>query len=257
MMQLSILMITSLCLVSSTQLLANEANTDDSPLSVNRLDFTAAYLDNINSDNVTGLFSYTRNLSKNSNLGVRGIYLDSRFRDPGGTGIGDTTLTWSFLPSADLSVQPWVPRVVGSGVSVTLPTGNESQGRGLGSTIITPFIGTVFSLTDTFYISPNLAYAYSVDPIVNGKDVRIAVLEIGFTWVLKSGWWVSLYPGYVKDYEAGNTTTGGRLSAGKVFESGWGLSAHYIDLENFTPGMVPAQDGRFSQVYELSVNYTF
>lgn len=245
------------CLVFTAFLVATPTFADDSGSPGNRVDLTLAFLDNISSDHLTGFFSYSRKLSSNSKLSLRTGYLDSQFGSSGGTGVGDTSLTWSYLPGSRISVKPWVPRVVGSGISVLLPTGNESQGRGLGATIITPFIGTVITLSEKFYVAPNLLYAYSIDPIVNGKDVRVAVLEIGFTWVPGNNWWLSAFPGYVKDYETDNTTIGGRLSAGKQFDSGWGLSAHFIDLENFTPGVLSTGSTRFRQVYELSVHYTF
>jgi hypothetical protein len=246
-----------LWLASSANLFASEPSAAETASPINRLDFTTVFFDTVNSDRLTGLFSYTRNFSMRSNLNLRVAYLDSNFGLSGGTGFGDTTVTWSYLPNAELSIGPWVPRIVGSGIAVTLPTGNENQARGLGSTIVTPFVGTVFPITDTFSIAPTLAYAYSVDQVITGEDLRVAVFDIGFIMVRKSGWWFSLYTGYVKDFEADNTTIGGRISVGKSFKNGWGLSTHYIDLEGFAPGIKPIGQNRFNQVYELTVHYSF
>jgi hypothetical protein len=89
-----------------------------------------------------------------------------------------------------------------------LPTGNEKQGRGLGSTIVTPFVGTVFPITETFSIVPNLLYAYSLDRIFTGNDVRIGLLDLGLSLVRNSGWWVNFYFGYIYDFETDNTSFG-------------------------------------------------
>lgn len=257
MIRFSALAVILICFVFESELPADEPNDGESAIPVNRLDFTSVFFDSVNTDKLTGLFGYTRNLSSQSNLNLRIAYLDSQFGESGGTGFGDTTITWSYVPGTQISVGPWFPRIVGSGIAVTVPTGDAKQGRGLGSTLITPFVGTVFPVTEEFSIAPNLVYAYSVDSIITGKDVRVALLEIGFTLVLDSGWWVSLYPGFVKDFEADKTSFGTQLAGGIVFKSGWALSAHYIDVESFSPGVVPIEKSAFNQIYELTISFGF
>jgi hypothetical protein len=229
----------------------------NSELPLNRIDLTTVFFDTNDTDSLTGIIGYTRNLSFNSNLDVRTSYLDSRFGDSGGSGIGDTTVTFSYLRNEKVSVAPWLPRKLGSGISVTLPTGNEDRGLGLGSTLLTPFLGTQVPITDSIAFTPTIAYAYSTSPIITGADVRIILLDLGVTWVGKSGLWTSLFYGYIRDIEVDDYTTGGRLSFGKVFPSGWGFTASYIDLESFNPGQLPTEDGRFNQVYELTLLYGF
>jgi hypothetical protein len=247
----------SLCLALSSQLLASESGSDEKSAPVNRLDFTYAAFDSVSLDRLTGFLGYTRSLSSRSNLNLRVAYVESRFGLSGGTGLGDTTVTWSYLPNFELSVGPWVPRIVGSGVSVMLPTGDESQGRGLGSAIITPFVGTVIPVTDTFSIAPNLLYAYSIDPIFTGNDVRVGLLDLGLSVVRNSGWWVNFYFGYIYDFEAANNSFGNRLSVGKRLSNGLGLSAHYIDYESFIPGVAPTTAQQYNRLYELTVSYSF
>lgn len=246
-----------LSLAFSTQLLAVKSSSDGKSAAINRLDFTYAIFDSERLDKLTGFFGYTRSLSLKSNLNLRVGYLESRFGDSGGTGLGDTTLTWSYLPNLELSVGPWVPRIVGSGVSVTLPTGNEKQGRGLGSAVVTPFVGTAIPVADTFSIIPTLLYAYSIDPIFTGRDVRIGLLDLGLSVVRNSGWWVNFYLGYIYDFEADNTSFGNRLSVGKRLPNGLGLSAHYIDYENFVPGVAPIATQQYNRLYELTISYDF
>jgi len=231
--------------------------SEEKDIPLNRIDFTSAYLDTVNTDSFTGIFGYTRSVSSQSNLSINLAYLDARFGSTGGSGFGDTTFTFAYLPNAQMSVAPWLPRIVGSGISVTIPIGNEKQGRGLGSAVVTPFIGTRIPLSKSFSITPTLAYAYSTDKIITGKNVRVALLDLGLTWTGKTGWWASIYAGYIRDFESDNTSTGGRISAGKVFANGLGLSAHFIDLETFRPGLPPQIRGQFNQVYEISIQYGF
>ena len=247
----------SLCLALSTQVMAAIPDSDEVSTPVNRLDFTYAAFDSDSLDKLTGFFGYTRSLSPKSNLNLRVAYLESRFGVSGGTGLGDTTLTWSYLPNFELSVGPWVPRIIGSGVLVVLPTGNEKQGRGLGSTIVTPFVGTVIPVTDTFSIAPNLLYAYSIDPIFTGNDVRVGLLDLGLSLVRNSGWWVNFYFGYIYDFETDNTSFGNRLSFGKRLSNGLGLSAHFIDYESFVPGVAPLATQQYNRLYELTISYSF
>jgi hypothetical protein len=223
----------------------------------NRIDFTSVYVDSVDTDSFTGILGYTRNLSSSSNFDVSISYLDSRYGDSGGSGIGDTTVTYSYLRNEQMSIAPWLPPRLGSGISVILPTGDERRGLGLGSAILTPFLGTQVPITDSISFTPTISYSYSIDPIITGDEVRIGLLDLGVTWVGQTGWWSSVFFGYVRDYEADHNTTGWRLSAGKVFPSGWGFTAHYIDLESFSPGQLPAEDESFNQVFELTLLYGF
>jgi hypothetical protein len=224
---------------------------------LNRIDFTAIYFDSEKIDRVSGLLGYTRNLSPRSKLNVRAAWVHSRLETSSGTGLGDTAISWSYLPNVEMSIGPWLPRIVGSGISVSLPTGNEDEGRGLGSTIITPFVGGVFPLTDTLSISPNLAYAHSLNKIFTDTDVRVAVLEVGLTRVVQDGWWWSIYTGYVSDFETKNTTFGGRVSAGKVFNKQWGMTFHFIDYEHFLPGVIQTERQGINYVFEAQLSYGF
>jgi hypothetical protein len=43
-------------------------------------------------------------------------------------------------------------------------------------------LGTVFPITDMFSITPTLAYAHSVDSVITGEDLRVAVLTLDSSW---------------------------------------------------------------------------
>jgi len=98
----SALSVILICFVFESELSAGEPKDGESAKPVNRLDFTSVFFDSVNTDKLTGLFGYTRNFSSRSNLNLRVAYLDSQFGSSGGTGFGDTTITWSYLPEAPI-----------------------------------------------------------------------------------------------------------------------------------------------------------
>jgi hypothetical protein len=94
-----------------------------------RIDLSALYLESEVFDSVIGLFDYAYNLTPKSNIALEFTYLDSDFGRSGGSGVGDSVITYSYEPRVGLSIHPWVPKKVGSGISLVLPTGNVKDGR--------------------------------------------------------------------------------------------------------------------------------
>jgi len=76
-------------------------------------------------------------------------YLDARLDKAGGRGIGDTSFVFSWAPTVPITVGPWVPRKLGSGVAVILPTGKASDARSLDATVLAPFLGLVYPVTES------------------------------------------------------------------------------------------------------------
>lgn len=221
-----------------------------------RIDLTALFLDEIEEDTATALFGYTYNLNPRSNLSFALPFEDSDFGREGGSGIGDLNISFSYVPSVSLSAKPWVPRTIGSGLSMLLPTASADVG-GLDTTIVTPFLGMVFPVGDKFAIYPLLAYAHSLEETNLGTDVRLATAEVGLTYVSDSGFWISYFPAAIHDLETDGTAVNHRWSVGKEFFRWFGLSFDYsrIERENFTIDL-PAESG-FNTLYELNVHFTF
>lgn len=222
-----------------------------------RIDLSALYFDSDEYDSFIGLFDYAYNLTPKSNIALEFAYMDSNFGKDGGTGIGDTGITYSYEPRVGLSVSPWVPKKVGSGISVVLPTGNTKDGRSLDSVLVNPFIGGVLFLTDSLVLAPLLNFSYSVDPIITGKDVRLLTAELGMVWKGNNELWIGFYPSYIRDFEVNESYVNLSLEIGKMFSSSWGGSIEFADLESFQPGAVPGQIDLFDQTVTLSVHFLF
>lgn len=222
-----------------------------------RIDASALYFDSQGFESVIGLFGYAYNLTPKSNIALEFAYLDSNFGRSGGSGIGDTSITFSYEPRAGLSVNPWVPKKVGSGIGLVLPTGNPRDGRSLDAVLVNPFVGGVFFLTDSLALTPLLSYTYSLDTMINGNDVRLLTAEIGIVWAGKNELWVGFFPAYIRDFSANESHVNLSLSVGKMFSRRWGGSIEYADLESFQPGANPVPRDLFDQTVKLSVHFLF
>ena len=222
-----------------------------------RLDFSIAYLDTFLDDSLSGAIGYTYSLTPNTNIGGSISYLDSRFDQDGGAGIGDTSLTLSWAPAVANSVQPWVPRRVGTGLSVILPTGDPVDGRSLDATVIAPFLGLVYPVYESFFIYPSLSYYRSIDKIFTGADLNIAVADLGVGWVSSKGVWVNLYAALVRDFEIDEGYLNTAISVGMVFSKNWGASIDYNDTNYFVPGAVPGVAGQINHETSLNLHYNF
>jgi hypothetical protein len=226
-------------------------------LNRHRIDLSAIYFASDEFDSLIGLFGYAYNITSKSNIAVEVAYLDSNFGRDGGSGIGDSSITYSYEPRVGLSVHPWVPKKVGSGISLVLPTGNTKDSRSLDAVLVNPFIGSVFFLADNFSLQPLLSYSHSMDPIINGKDVRLLTAEVGIVWMGKKELWVAFYPSYVRDFEVNESHVNFSLSVGKMISSKWGGSVEYSDLEHFQPGVIPGREELFDQSFKLSIHFLF
>lgn len=216
----------------------------------NRIDITALYLDTSSSDSVTAVIGYTRDLASNMSFGLQLMYLDSDFNGEGSRGLGDSTLIFSYVPKLSVANNPWLPKRVGTGVSVLLPTGDADERRGFDVTVITPFTGLVYPLSDRLVFLPSLAYAHSFGKAITGTEIRVGSLEVGLSYVGFEKFWVGISPGLLHNFEDGETYSNFRAEFGLPFNDRMGMSADWTDAEeinfNFTPGTNTAFDSLFS-----------
>ena len=221
-----------------------------------RVDFSAIYLNSEGASDVSGLLGYAYNLTPKSNVSLDVSYLGFSTKGKGG-GIGDTQVTYAYTPNVKMSVKPWVPKKIGSGISLVLPTGKTSSGRSLDAVLVNPFIGGVMRLTDSIFLAPLLSYTHSLDQIATGKQIRLVTAELGVVWTSSNELWVGFYPTYIRDTEADESHLNLNLSVGTMFTKAWGASATYSDLEHFEPGVIPEPKQIFDRSVQLSIHYLF
>ena len=222
-----------------------------------RLDFSLNYLDSAFDDSLNASLGYAYSLTQNTNISATVSYLDSRLDEEGGSGFGDTSLTFSWAPAVNLSVAPWVPRKIGTGLGIILPTGDATDGRGLKSTILIPFVGLVFPFKDTFYLYPTLTYLWSADKIITDEDIRIGVIDLGVGWISPRGFWITVYAAIVRDFDADDSHFNNQVSLGMTLSERWSGSFDFVDSDYFLPGNNTQPGDAFDKQYVLSLHFNF
>ena len=131
-----------------------------------RINLGALFLDQVSSDSFNGIVGYTYNLTHNANIGVTVPYIDPDTSAAGNSGIGDTIVALSFVPSVRIGANPWVPRTVGTGIAVLAPTGDPDERRSLDSWVVAPYLGLIIPLSEKFFFAPARLCAFA------GQDRR-------------------------------------------------------------------------------------
>jgi hypothetical protein len=222
-----------------------------------RIDVTAVYLDGDSADSINGLLGYTYSLTSNAIVNVTVPYIDPDRATGGNSGFGDALLSFSYVPLVKVSANPWVPRTVGTGISVLAPTGSTKDGRSLDAWVITPYVGLVIPLSDQFFLAPQLGYTHTLDEAVGGTDLRLAFAEVGIAYVSLKGFWASYFPRFIFDLERDDWAIDHRIALGKMVTSNVGFSIDYVFIERFNFGSdIPNVRG-FDKQIELSVHFAY
>ena len=235
----------------------NSDQAENLMASRHRLDFSVSYMESFVDNSLDASLAYTYNLTLKTNISATVNYLDSRLGKEGSAGFGDTSLAFSWAPTVDLSVAPWVPRKIGTGLGVVLPTGDASDGRSLDSTILVPFVGLVFPLKDTIFLYPTFTYLWSADKIITGEDVRIGVADLGAGWVSPQGFWITVYSAIVRDFVADDSHFNYQVSLGVPISKQWSGSVDYVDSDFFLPGSDSDFGEAIDKKFALSLHFNF
>jgi len=222
-----------------------------------RVDVTAVFLDGADRDSLSGLFTYAYSVTDNSNLTLTVPYLDPNLDTGGNSGVGDIVAAFSIVPSVTISVNPWVPRTVGSGMAVSVPTGDVKEGRSLDTWVLYPYLGLVQPVSEHFFIAPQIGYVYSLDSTVAGTDLRLVTAELGLSFVAFNGFWTSYFPQFVRDLETDEWAVNHRLGIGKMLSRTFGVSLDYRSVERFSFGSDAPVDEGFDSQIEANIHFTF
>lgn len=235
----------------------SHAGESAEPVPRHRIDLTAFFLDTLSADSANGLLGYTYSLTSNSIINISIPYLNPDIRIAGDSGFGDTVFSFSYIPSIKVGANPWMPRTVGTGIAVLMPTGNSSQGRSADAWVVSPYLGLIIPLTDRLFFAPQLGYVHSLDRISDGSDLRLAFAELGLGFVAKNGFWSSYFPKFSRDFESDNWAINHRFALGKMLSEKFGLSIDYSLIERFDFGNdLPGPSG-FDEAIELNIHFAF
>jgi len=233
---------------------ADSMSEDDSR---HRLDFSYIAVDSRSYDSSVWGFGYAYSLTPKTNLAVSVPLLDPSFERDHDSGFGDTTVSWSWSPRQVVSVRPWVPRQVGTGLEVTLPTGNAAKGRGLDATLLTPFLGLAVPMNDRITLLPTLGYTHSMGSTAQGTRIRFAAAELGINYLQESRWWATIYGAYLYDFEVHKTYWNYAASTGLLVTENWGGSIEFTRTQFFEPGVVALPTGAVDSQFSLNLHYNF
>lgn len=190
-----------------------------------RIDFGLQSFDAAEGDSVTGSLDYSWVPLNHHSFAVSTLLVGSDLSGAEGSGIGDTRLQYSWVPSAKLTAASWVPNILGMGFGLIVPTGDPSKGTGDDRWIAIPNVGWVFVVNERLSFLPTLQYLQSFNENPAADDISAANLELGLLYVSKSEFWINYTPSLFHDFQpVDDTNLDHFLTFGKQFTRTLGVS---------------------------------
>jgi len=169
-----------------------------------------------------------------------------------GSGIGDTRLQYSWVPSARITAAAWVPSTLGMGFGLIVPTGDPAKGTGVDRWVAIPTFGWVFTFGERFALQPSLQYLYSFGEDASDDHLSSANVVLTFLYVAKSGFWIDYTASIFRDFEPYETTNEDHfLTFGQQFTKVLGGSITLGSIER-----PPIQNPEFSRSSDEYVELT-
>ena len=166
-----------------------------------RVDFGVQWYDAAEGDSVIGSLSYSWVPLDHHAFAATVLLVGSNLSNAKGSGVGDTRLQYSWVPSATLTANAWVPKTLGMGFGLIVPTGDAAKGTGADRWITIPTLGWVFNIGERFSILPSLQYLHSFREASAADDIGTANLELGFLYVWGSRFWIQYTGSLFRDFE--------------------------------------------------------
>jgi hypothetical protein len=217
-----------------------------------RIDFGLQWFDAAEGDTFTGSVDYGWVPLDHHGFAVGVPLVGSDFGETEGSGIGDTRLQYSYVPSAKLTAASWVPSTLGMGFGLIVPTGDPAKGTGSDRWVAIPTVGWVFLIGERFSILPTLQYLQSFNESSEADNISAANLELGLLYVTRSEFWVNYTPSLFRDFQPiDDTNLDHFLTVGKQFTRTLGSS--------ITLGLIerpPVQDPGVARASDQFVQFT-
>ena len=208
------------------------SETEKEPAPRHRISFGAQWFDSAEGDSVTGSLVYSWVPLKHHGFAATMLLVGSDVSGAEGSGIGDTRLQYSWVPSADITAAAWVPTTLGLGFGLIVPTGDPAKGTGVDRWVAIPTFGWVFTLGKKFALQPSLQYLYSFGEEISDQHIRSANLVLTFLYVTKKGFWIDYTASVFRDFEPLETTNEDHfLTFGKQFTKILGSSVTLGSIE--------------------------
>lgn len=233
-----------------------EPDTADEDLNPrHRISFGAQWFDASEGYSVIGSLTYGWVPLKHHGFAATVPLVESGVSGAEGTGIGDTRLQYSWVPSANITAAAWVPTTLGMGFGLIVPTGDPAKGTGVDRWVAIPTFGWVFTLGEKFALQPSLQYLYSFGEESPDERVSSANLVLTFLYVAKSEFWIDLTASIFRDFEPIVTTNEDYfLTFGQQFTNLFGASVTLGSIER-PPIQNPGFERSSDQIIELMAHF--
>ncbi|MDX2421817.1 MAG: hypothetical protein QNK43_03985 [Amphritea sp.] len=240
----------SALLFSQSALCDEKSTADVAAADKHRLDLTIFQIDVAETDFFTDviLFGYTHAFNSSTRAGLMaGVTNTRQPRDSnaGGvssqnqTGLSDTVVTFQHDFSEKMTVSPWVPKTLGLGASVIIPTGDADDGLSIDAWLLALNAGWGFELFSDFWLVPGFGYqtTFSEGDFAVPSSLLYASLPI--VWVSDSGFWVGYSYTIMREFEEADWLDDHGVTVGKMFRNGFSISLDYGTLERVGSLVVP------------------
>lgn len=220
-----------------------------------RIDFGVQYFDAAEGETFTSSLNYSWVPLAHHSFAATVPIVGADLGETEGSGIGDLRLQYSYVPSARLTANSWVPNTLGMGIGLIVPTGDPDKGIGGDRWIAIPTIGWVFVIGERFSILPTLQYFHSLQEGSTADDFSSANLELGLLYVFRSEFWLNYTPSLFHDFDPiDDTNLDHFLTGGKQFTRTFGASLTLGDIER-PPVQDPAVARDSDQFVELTLHF--
>lgn len=211
---------------------AQPSEDDDESGPRHRISFGAQWFDAAEGNSASGALTYFWAASDHHALAATVPVVLSDVNGAEGSGVGDTRLQYSWVPSAKITAAPWVPTTLGTGFGLIVPTGDPAKGTGVDRWVAIPTLGWVFTPGQHFAIQPSLQYLHSFDEGSPEDEIRSANLVLTFLYAAESGFWIDYTASIFRDFEPEVTTNEDHfLTIGMQFTRVFGGSATLGSIE--------------------------
>lgn len=201
-----------------------------------RVDIETAITDTSDADEFSWAFQYTSVLGGKHQLTALLPLVDPDLGGLPALRNGDLALGYSYTYGEEITANPWIPSNIGTGIGLSLPTGDLADDTGSGSYIVAPRLGYVWQLNYGMALLPSLEYRRSFAAEDGAIDISAFGAALPLIYVNPRAFWVNVTPLYLRDITHATGSAGGALLVGKLFLKHLAVSLSYQLLPEFGAG---------------------
>jgi len=221
-----------LILMLSVSVVQAEALADENPATraqsaANRLDIAYSFTDDTPNDSAVLQAQYTQIFARQHQVVLQVPFADANTSESPGLRLSDTRLGYSYTPGQELTANPWVPSEIGTGVGLSIPTGDFDEGTSTGSWVMSPRLGFVAVRSTELFIAPSVQYVFSFGEKDEAARISSLVVKAPVTYVGVRSAWFQWTPEYLRSLRADDGAFVNSFRLGKLFTPNLAISLEY------------------------------